>query len=258
MKLFIVTGASKGLGKEILRLLMRPGHRLVGVARGEEAELREEAHAKGVPLQWISSDLSHAETLPKVMDEALAGLDGSAFSGCYLINNAGTIEPVAPLSRCSSSQIMQGLMLNLAAPMVLTADFLRLTAGWQVERRVLNISSGAGKHPYFGWSVYCASKAGLDMFTRCAGEEQRGESNEVRVLSVAPGVVDTDMQRRIRETDADLFRERDRFVKLKQSGKLTRPEEAADKVLRVLFDDRYPNGSVLDVRELFSSGLGSD
>jgi benzil reductase ((S)-benzoin forming) len=292
MKLFIVTGASKGLGREMLRQLMRPGHGLVGIARGDGAELQEEARAKGVPLRWIACDLSDAAALPAVMDEALAGFaervgagaDGvgassgdaagvdaagvdakgvgmagvdaedngaaGAVTGCALINNAATVEPIAPLSRCSASDIVRSVTLNLIAPMVLTAEFLRRTAGWNVDRRVLNVSSGAGRNPCYGWSVYCASKAGMDMFTRVAGEEERESAGAARVLSVAPGVVDTDMQRRIRETDAGLFRDRDRFIRLKESGALAGAEEAAARLLRVLFDDRYPTGSVLDVREL--------
>jgi benzil reductase ((S)-benzoin forming) len=268
VKLFIVTGASKGLGEEMLRQLMRPGHRLIGLARGEGTELQAEARARGVRLEWISCDLSDARRLETVMAEALTdgsggeGSDvgigpgnGSAFAdgitGAYLINNAGTIEPMAPVDRCSVPDMARSVALNLIAPMALTAEFIRHTAGWDVDRRVLNVSSGAGKKPYYGWSAYCASKAALDMFTRCAGEEQQVEEGGVRVLSVAPGVVDTGMQSRIRETSADLFRQRDRFVRLKQSGALLSPGEAADKLLRVLFDDRHPSGSVLDIRDLF-------
>lgn len=171
-------------------------------------------------------------------------------TGAYLLNNAGTIEPMAPADRCSVPDMARGVTLNLTAPMALTAEFIRLTSSWDIDRRVLNVSSGAGKKPYFGWSAYCAAKAALDMFTRCVGEEQRREDSGVRVLSVAPGVVDTEMQGRIRATSEELFRQRERFVQLKESGALLSPAEAADKLLRALFDDRHPSGSVLDIREL--------
>jgi benzil reductase ((S)-benzoin forming) len=246
---YIITGASQGIGKAMMRRLMRPGCRLTGIARGDGSSLLAEAQARNVPLHWISSDLSDPSNIESVMAEAFSALEAKP-EGVYLINNAGTVEPIAPAGECSVSDLARNVSLNLIAPMALTAEFIRRTNGWNADRRVLNISSGAGKKPYFGWSAYCASKAGLDMFTRCAGEELQHAGSEVRILSAAPGVVDTDMQRRIRETPPEQFRQRDRFVQLKESGMLLAPEEAADKLLKLLFDDRHPNGAVLDIRDL--------
>ncbi|WP_158289702.1 SDR family NAD(P)-dependent oxidoreductase [Paenibacillus flagellatus] len=251
MKLFIVTGASRGLGEAIVRRLMRPGHRLVGIARGETEGLAQEARAAGAELDWIRCDLSDAGGLEAAMERACSGFGAAKPDTACLINNAGTVHPMGPAAGADGEELARNIAVNLIAPAVLTAAFLRRTGGWGADLRVLNVSSGAGRKPYAGWSGYCASKAGLDMFTRCVAAEHDGQTGGgVRIVSVAPGVVDTDMQRDIRETSAERFRDRDRFVRLKQAGELTAADEAAAKLLDVLFDDRYPSGSVLDLRDL--------
>lgn len=255
MKLFIVTGASKGLGEALMRALIQPGHRLVGIARSGGERLCEEAAAAQVPLMWINYDLVDTGGLEALTEAALAGSsDGQTawgdLNGVYLIHNAGTLAPMAPIERCQEQELSHSMALNAVAPMTMTAALLRLTADWPIDRRILNISSGAGKSPYPGWSAYCSSKAALDMFTRCVGEEQRTAANPARVLSVAPGIVDTDMQRQIRDTSAELFPRRDRFEALYQTGALQSPSETAVKLLDVMFDEQYPTGSVLDVRDL--------
>jgi benzil reductase ((S)-benzoin forming) len=251
MKLFIVTGASKGLGEALLRRLMQPGHTLVGMARSDGEPLQAQAESKGAVLRWIRCDMNDISSLDTVMEEACAGIAGDGLETAVLINNAGMVEPIAPADVAAGAELARNLTVNLIAPVVLTSAFLRLTAGWGADKRILNLSSGAGKKPYAGWSAYCASKAGLDMFTRCVGEEQQADGAAgVRILSVAPGVVDTGMQEEIRRTDPALFQQHSRFVQLKETGALASPDETAGKLLRVLFDDRYPTGSLLDVREL--------
>lgn len=252
MKLFIVTGASKGLGEALLRQLMQPGHTLVGMARSVGDPLIAEAERKGVSLKWIRCDMNDTSSLDGVMEEACAGFSEDGLETAVLINNAGMVEPIAPAAIAPGADLARNLTVNLIAPVVLTSAFLRAAAGWRADKRILNLSSGAGKKPYAGWSAYCASKAGLDMFTRCVGEEQQQAVADagVRILSVAPGVVDTGMQEEIRRTNPELFLQHGRFVELKESGALASPDETAGKLLRVLFDDRYPTGSVLDVREL--------
>ncbi|MEF3306735.1 SDR family NAD(P)-dependent oxidoreductase [Paenibacillus sp. GYB003] len=251
MKQFIVTGASKGLGQALLRELMRPECRLIGMARSDAGELAKEAAGKGVALRWIRCDLGDAASLEAVMEQAFAEIDGEGLDTIGLINNAGVIEPIAPAAVASGEDLIRNVSVNLIAPVVLTAAFLRLTAGWKAKRLVLNVSSGAGSKPYSGWSAYCASKAGLDMFTRCVGAEQEAEANGARVLSAAPGVVDTAMQRDIRAASPELFPSRERFVELHSSGRLAGADETAAKLLRTLFDERHPSGSVLDVRDLY-------
>lgn len=254
MRIVIVTGASQGLGEALVRNLL--GHEdtwIVAISRTENKNLMAEAKNR---LEWVPYDLAQTDGLEQLMERILAdagtewGCDVKSLQAAYLINNAGMVQPIAPAERCGAEEIARNVQLNLVAPMILTSAFVRHLASCPGDKAVLNISSGAGRHPYEGWSSYCSSKAGLDMFTRCVGLEQQGQSNPVRVLSIAPGVVDTPMQQVIRSTNPSDFSQHARFVELKQSGSLQTPESVASKLLQVMTDARYTTGSLLDVRTL--------
>jgi hypothetical protein len=111
------------------------------------------------------------------------------------------------------------------------------------------ISSGAARSVYEGWSAYGAGKAALDHWVRTAGAEQERRGGRVRILAVAPGVVETAMQAQIRATDAADFPEVQRFHELAERGELRAPEEAARDVWSLL-DRELPNGAVVDLREV--------
>jgi NAD(P)-dependent dehydrogenase (short-subunit alcohol dehydrogenase family) len=133
--------------------------------------------------------------------------------------------------------------------MLLTGAFLRATAGWQAQRKVLNISSGLGRRAMASQGPYCAAKAGLDHFTRCVALEEEKQPNGARVCSLAPGVIDTDMQVQLRGADAQQFPDRGNFVGMKEKGMLTSPPEAAARVLAYLARADFGSNPVGDVRD---------
>ncbi len=128
---------------------------------------------------------------------------------------------------------------------MLAAAVVQATPGKQ--RRILHISSGAGRSAYPGWSVYCATKAALDHHARAVAlDAQEG----VRICSLAPGVIDTGMQAEIRATPEKCFPIRQRFVDMKLSGQLTAPEDCAELVLNFLLSDAFGAQPVEDIRDL--------
>jgi benzil reductase ((S)-benzoin forming) len=104
------------------------------------------------------------------------------------------------------------------------------------------VSSGAASLVGAGWSSYGAGKAALDQWVRDVGAEQ-DQRGGVQVLAVAPGVVETDMQRQIRETKPEDFPKRDKFVQLHESGQLSDPDQAA-RQLWALLQKGFKNGAV--------------
>jgi len=133
--------------------------------------------------------------------------------------------------------------------MNLTAAFLRATAGWATDRRVLNISSGAGRNAFAGWSTYCAAKAGLDHFSRATALDEARRPNGAKIVSLAPGVIDTAMQAQLRATDAAGFPDKQRFLDLHAKSQLATPEAAADRVLAYLARADFGHNPVADVRD---------
>ena len=133
--------------------------------------------------------------------------------------------------------------------MQLTAVFLRVTESWPAERKVLNISSGLGRRAMASQAAYCAVKAGMDHFTRCLALDEAQKSKGAKVCSLAPGVIDTDMQAQLRGADGSAFPDRDNFLQLKSGGQLSSPEEAARSVLGYLARPDFGSHPVADIRD---------
>lgn len=249
MKLTIITGASRGLGAALAHALLEPGQRLVCLARTAMTALAEQARAKDCALDVLQVDLCDPAAAETALEECLAGMAAEAVSEVRLINNAGTVTPVAPADKLSAAELAASVAVNLAAPIALSACFLRMTRDWTASKKILNISSGAAHTPYRGWSVYCATKAGLDQFSRCVALEQQGLAHGAHIVSLAPGVIDTNMQALVRTVAPDDFPEQPRFQALKESGQLASPEAAAGRIIAYLDRRDFGDRTVADLRD---------
>lgn len=236
----IVTGHSKGLGAAIAAELLGRGIPVLGLARG---------HAPGLAGQFpdllaeLQVDLSDSAALTAwLASSALADyLQGEG--AVLLVNNAGVVWPVGPLAAQDPFDAIRAVTLNVAAPLALAAASVR--ASPDAHRRILHVSSGAGRGAYPGWSVYCATKAALDRHAEAVAQD--GDP-AVRVCSLAPGVIDTGMQAEIRATPEARFPLKERFVQLKQEGALSSPEECAAKLVDYLLAPEFGDKPVDDLR----------
>ena len=131
----------------------------------------------------------------------------------------------------------------------ISSAFLRASADLAVPRKVLNISSGLGRYAMAGSAVYCAAKAGLDHLSRAVALEQAARPNGAKIVSLAPGVIDTDMQLQLRNADPLVFAEAARFASLKAEGRLDSAEAAAAKVLAWLDRPDFGANPIGDVRD---------
>ena len=161
--------------------LLAPTHHLLCISRSISNELAAKAQRLGYDLQQLTSDLSEPQKAAQQLRQWLAAKLPDRVSSVTLINNAGTIPPIVPLTASDPADLSRALRIGLEAPLVLTSAFLASTQHWQASRRVLNISSGLGRRPMASQAAYCAAKAGMDHFTRClaldeATVAQRGQS----------------------------------------------------------------------------------
>ncbi|MBP1155677.1 MULTISPECIES: (S)-benzoin forming benzil reductase [unclassified Paenibacillus] len=249
MQLYIITGTSRGLGEALAKRVLTSGHSLVSISRSPNETLSVLAE-EGAELRFYPSDLRETKHLMTLLERIITEMDAERFTAVTLVNNAGILDPIKPLDQAEEAELTEHLHVNLLAPMLLTSAFIRATSFWPdtISKTVANISSGAGKKPYSGWSAYCTAKAGIDMMTRCAGQEQGDGPGAVKLVSIAPGVVDTRMQEKIRETDPKLFPQLQRFIDLKASGHLYSADESAERILAVLESGDLGQGDVIDVR----------
>ena len=236
------------MGYCLAEQLLVPQHDLLCISRSRSAHLAETAQQRGAALTQCVADLADPLPAAEQLKLWLAAHDPDAIAGATLINNAGVIPPLVPLCDSEPVELVQALRVGLEAPMVLTAAFLSSTRSWQTPRRVLNISSGLGRRPMASQSAYCAAKAGLDHFTRCLALDEAGLPNGAKVCSLAPGVIDTDMQVQLRSASPVLFPDQANFAQLKTNKLLTSAEDAAARVLAYLSRKDFGELPVADVR----------
>lgn len=243
--LTILTGASRGMGLAMALQRLEAGHRLLSIAR--TASERLAAHGPACE-QW-TQDLADPLALAERLEGWLAERTGQTWASVALINNAAVLPAIAPLDAVPAREVAQAMRVDLEAPMLLTAAFLRATRGWRCPRKVLNISSGLGRRAMASQAVYCAAKAGMDHFTRCLALEQARVPGGAQVCSLAPGVIDTEMQGQLRSADAAQFPDIGNFIALKDNGALASPEQAAQRVLAFLDRADFGAQPVADVRD---------
>ncbi len=243
--LTILTGASRGLGLAMAEQLLARGRRVVAIAR----RATELAVPTGAELLSWQADLADPAPTAARLEAWLAAQDAAQLASATLINNAGVVSALAPLSGSTGADLSNALRVGLEAPLLLTAAFLRATAAWTLPRKVLLISSGLGRRAMAGSASYCAAKAGMDHLARAVALEEAARPHGARIVSLAPGVIDTDMQIQLRTADPLLFPERERFIGLKTGGQLDSPAQAAAKCLQVLDRADFGANVVTDVRE---------
>lgn len=222
-KVVVVTGASRGLGAGIARVAHRSGASLGLCSRGAPV-LADAARVLAVRL-----DVTDA---PAVDRFAAAAFDRFGHVDLW-INNAGVLEPVGPLRTLEPQAIHQLLDINVFGVALGSRAYVRELHRRDGQGVLLNISSGAARNAYHGWSAYCASKAAVDRLSEALSLEER---SRVAVYSVTPGVIDTEMQATIRAKSADEFPDVQRFRELHARHALSAPEAAAEKLLRFAFD----------------------
>lgn len=243
---YLVTGASKGIGLAICMELAKEHAQVVMLARSssrlDEAEALVQVHSPtSFQVACDMSDLDSIRAASERICDALVRLEG-------LVHNAGDIEPIKPIFKSSSDAWNRSMMVNLLGVQELTSLLSPLFEGGH-RVRITTISSGAAVRPIASWSAYCTAKAGLDMWTRCLAAE--GAEMNLSAISVAPGIVDTDMQATIRSAADEDFPLRQNFVGYHEDGQLAQADEVAKKLMSLITEQTMnESGQRFDVRDL--------
>jgi NAD(P)-dependent dehydrogenase (short-subunit alcohol dehydrogenase family) len=248
-ELFILTGASRGLGRAMAEQLLLPGHVLLAISRRPDRSLDVAAATTGARIEQWALDVAHDVGVAARLEAWLRRHTAATFATATLINNAALVGRIGPIEAMDAEVLTAVLRVDLEAPMLLTAAFLRATRHWPTRRRVLNISSGAGRRTLAGSAAYCAAKAGLDHFSRVAAEDEALLPNPAQIVSLAPGVIDTDMQSDLRNSAPEGFPDQARFVEMKATGQLSSAKEAAARCLAYLARPDFGTHPVADVRD---------
>lgn len=238
-----ISGASGGIGEALARTVPWDGARVIGISRSAPEG-----------TEHLEADLSDPSSWPVVGEsfrKELANFDGSR---AVFIHAAGTIDPLGYAAEVDTDAYTTNVILNGAAPLVLGQMFVAAAKDVEADRFLVMMTSGAATSVYPGFSSYGAGKAAIDQWVRDVGAEQ-DERGGVKIVSVAPGQVDTGMQAQLREVSEHDFPKRQKFIDAKVDGKLIPPDHTARNIWSLL-ETGFDNGSVVDLRELAEQQSG--
>lgn len=219
--LYIVTGSSSGIGKElIIALTSNSDNFVIGIARNNQFSAPN--------YLFFNIDLNEIIGVKNFIFP-----DINSYHSVHLINNAGTLGEINTLDKIDLDNLENIITVNYTSAMILATKFIQKYQNEAILKTIINISSGAATSAYASWSNYCASKAALEMFSKCINVEQAALSYPIYSYSIAPGVVDTSMQAYIRDTDIQNFAMKPKFEDLFNDNKLFKAFEVAAKIIDV-------------------------
>ncbi len=223
-KVAFISGASRGIGAGMAERFAEAGLRLVLCSR--------------TPPVLESGELVLARSLDARDEkglEELVGLAEERFGGIDLwINNAGVLDPIQPIRDVALEDFREHIDINLTGVFVGSRAYIRHLRRLDRGGVLINMSSGAAWNPYAGWGAYCAGKAGVERLTEVIAIEEAEIG--LRAHSIAPGVVDTAMQSRIRESTPEDFPDVERFRERKRDNAFNSARYVAERFLAIAFD----------------------
>ncbi len=212
-----ITGISSGIGKAFLEYYLKQENVVTGIGRNNP-----QIEGNYSFLECDFSNLSEVKALSlKSEDNEL-----------LLINNAGTIGAIQRVSDQLMSDLDEVMTVNATTPMLLCQKIIQENPGKKIT--LLNISSGAANRAIPSWAAYCSSKIALDRFSETLQLEEEEKKSNIRVYSVAPGVVDSKMQEKIRSAAPVDFSSLANFQTLHENNELLQPYLVVSKLVSLL------------------------
>jgi len=229
MHLAIVTGGSRGIGKAL-------------IDQYQDAEWNTlELSRSGTGLHHVAVDLANLDASFEVLEAQFQTLAKTPWERVVFVNNAGLLTPIGSVDSLADQKIEYNLTVNFVSAIRILSAFVRSFKTTLSRITIVNVSSGAAFKGYAGWSLYCASKAGMDNYIRALAAEQSNSPNPIVCINIEPGVVDTEMQTEIRQADPANFPDVGRFIDLKATGQLRSPKSVARAIMSIV-DSRPENG----------------
>jgi benzil reductase ((S)-benzoin forming) len=212
-----ITGISSGIGKAFLEHFLNEGVELTGIGRTK-------ASIDGT-YSFLECDFTDIASVRKLSVK-------SKDDELIFINNAGTIGAIQRVSDQTASDLEEVMTVNAIVPMLFCQKVIQENPGKKIT--LLNISSGAANRLIPSWAAYCSSKIALDRFSETLQLEEYEKKATTRVYSVAPGVVDSKIQEKIRQSSQVNFSSLDNFIELHSKGELLDPKIVVNKLVKLI------------------------
>jgi NAD(P)-dependent dehydrogenase (short-subunit alcohol dehydrogenase family) len=224
----VVTGASRGLGAGLAERFLALGMRVAVCARHRpELGSATDDEARVLSRAADVTDSAAVDELCAAAVERFGHID-------LWINNAGLLAPIGPLRDNDPGDFARHIQVNVVGVFHGSRAFIHHVRERGGDGVLLNVSSGAARNAYAGWSAYCAGKAAVDRMSESIALEETDAG--LRVHAVAPGIIDTDMQAMIRSSTPEEFPRVQKFLDLKEKEGFSSPAFVADRMLELAFD----------------------
>ncbi len=240
---FLITGTSRGIGEALAQQLLEKGNTVLGVARGRSDTLKSKKY------HHLAFDLADTARISRIMAKVDEVVANQRYDFICLVNNASAVEPLGSIERCPPSEIESHIKIGLIAPMILTSLFIRKFSGDNIRKKVAFISSGSAYSALPHESIYCGTKAGINMFAQCVGLEQKDKEYGFEVIRIRPGTVDTSMQQVARSKNRDEYMWVDVAKQMYEKGELEDPAKVAERICSIL-DNQYHQGQEVNAWEV--------
>ncbi|WP_156288773.1 (S)-benzoin forming benzil reductase [Oceanobacillus salinisoli] len=248
-KFAIVTGESRGLGEGIAKLLLESGVNVIGLSRSQNHHLPGIAKENNQIYKHYSCDLSDPEQVEGTFNELKELVFTKELSTVFLVNNAAAVGPIDQAMNVNRKELVQHVHINTVAPMLLTNLFLKEAQEFDAVQAIsVIVTSGAARRAIYGWSAYCSTKAGMNMYTETVALEQEELHTGNKVIAFDPGVMDTEMQETIRSSNKEAFSDVERYRKLKEENHLNSPMDVAGVLIDILNDEDVVNGKLYSIK----------
>ncbi|WP_175986420.1 (S)-benzoin forming benzil reductase [Bacillus sp. Marseille-Q1617] len=246
----IVTGATRGLGEAVAKLFAQKGISLINVSRTDNGGLKKLCDETGVSYEYVQCDLSNPAETEKAIKKIGSKVFDDGAGQIYLVQNAGVVTPINPSGQVENADLEKSVNVNLLSPMIVTNEMLRASQSSESQLIMVNVSSGAGSRPVYGWSTYCSTKAGVNMLTETVSLELSKKESRHKVIAFSPGVMDTDMQGTIRSSSEEAFADVENFKRYKEQGMLRDTDTVAEVLVKLVTETDVESGKLYHVNDL--------
>ena len=215
----VITGGCGGLGGAIVDNLHQTDLLLTVIGRQVPSNI-------GKDINFIKLDLS----------EDISGWQYSVIDGVskvLFISNAGIIDPIGPTDEIEKKTLEKNHNVNFYSPILIASELSKKTRNHNINLYIANISSGAASRALPRWAAYCSSKSAAKIALDCLSEE----NSHITVEHIDPGVMNTGMQKKIRNSENEVVSEARVFSNLKAKGELLEPDVVAKKIIKRLIGE---------------------